>query len=166
MSNLVVHFEIHGSEPQRLIDFYGALLGWRFAQYGDTPYWTIDTGHGSIGMQSAGMGINGGLAQREGPAPAEGAPISGANVVVGVADADDCFAKALELGGAAAVEPEDMAGIGRVGYLRDPDGNVFGIISERLSDGTSVLTMAEDDLEAPMHGETTALDAMTITPEP
>ncbi|WP_407636741.1 VOC family protein [Intrasporangium oryzae] len=27
MANLVVHFEIHASEPQRLIDFYGALLG-------------------------------------------------------------------------------------------------------------------------------------------
>ena len=30
MANLVVHFEIHASEPQKLIDFYSALLGWRF----------------------------------------------------------------------------------------------------------------------------------------
>ena len=28
MANLVVHFEIHASDPQKLIDFYSALLGW------------------------------------------------------------------------------------------------------------------------------------------
>ena len=30
MSNLVVHFEIHATEPQALIDFYRQLLGWTF----------------------------------------------------------------------------------------------------------------------------------------
>jgi predicted enzyme related to lactoylglutathione lyase len=30
MANLVVHFEIHASEPQRLSDFYTELLGWTF----------------------------------------------------------------------------------------------------------------------------------------
>ena len=49
MANLVVHFEIHASEPQKLIDFYSELLGWKFSQFGDVPYWTIDTGEGAIG---------------------------------------------------------------------------------------------------------------------
>jgi predicted enzyme related to lactoylglutathione lyase len=35
MANLVVHFEIHASEPQKLIDFYSDLLGWTFQNYGD-----------------------------------------------------------------------------------------------------------------------------------
>ena len=47
MANLVVHFEIHASEPQRLVDFYSGLLGWRFTQFGDVPYWTIETGEGA-----------------------------------------------------------------------------------------------------------------------
>ena len=34
MANLVVHFEIHASEPQKLIDFYSNLLGWKFQDYG------------------------------------------------------------------------------------------------------------------------------------
>ncbi len=34
-------------------------------------------------MGAAGTGINGGLTQRMGPPPVEGAPISGANIVVG-----------------------------------------------------------------------------------
>ena len=37
MANLVVHFEIHASEPQRLIDFYSELLGWKFTQFGESP---------------------------------------------------------------------------------------------------------------------------------
>ena len=51
MANLVVHFEIHASEPQKLIDFYSALLGWTFQDYGggEQPYWAIDTGEGAIG---------------------------------------------------------------------------------------------------------------------
>jgi uncharacterized protein len=30
-----------------------------------------------------------------------------------------------------------MQGVGRVGYLLDPDGNVFGLISAVMSDGTT-----------------------------
>ena len=77
MANLVVHFEIHASEPQQLIDFYSALFGWEFTQFGDVPYWSIATGEGAIGNVAGqpGMGINGGLTQRMGPKPEVGAPI-------------------------------------------------------------------------------------------
>ena len=146
MANLVVHFEIHASEPQRLIDYYGQLLGWRFTQFGDMPYWAIDTGDGAIGMNTPGSGINGGLTQRQGPAPQRGAPVNGCNVVVGVdGNIDDVFRKGLELGGSEALPLSDMAGIGRVGYLLDPDGNVFGLISPILSDGTSTMDGEHQD---------------------
>jgi predicted enzyme related to lactoylglutathione lyase len=141
MANLVVHFEIHASEPQRLIDFYSGLLGWTFTRFGDMPYWAIDTGEGAIGMDTPGNGINGGLTQRQGPAPELGAPVNGADLVVGVdGSVDDLFRRGLELGGTEALPLADMQGIGRVGYLLDPDGNVFGLISPVLSDGTNVMT--------------------------
>ena len=38
--------------------------------------------------------------------------------------------------GIEAVPAADWPGIGRGGYLLDPDGNVFGLISPVLSDGT------------------------------
>ncbi len=140
MANLVVHFEIHGSEPQRLIDFYADLFGWKFTQFGDIPYWSIDTGEGSVGMTEPGNGINGGLTQRRGPAPERGAPVNGGNFVVGIdGSVDEKFQQGLDLGGAEALPLEDMPGIGRVGYLLDPDGNVFGLISPILSDGTNVM---------------------------
>ena len=46
------------------------------------------------------------------------------------------FAKGLQLGASEALPLEDMQGVGRVGYLLDPDGNVVGLISPVLSDGT------------------------------
>ena len=140
MANLVVHFEIHASEPQLLIDFYAELLGWKFTQFGDMSYWAIDTGEGAIGMDTPGRGINGGLTQREGATPERGAPVNGCNVVVGVdGSVDELFQKGLDLGGTEALPLADMEGIGRVGYLLDPDRNVFGLISPVLSDGTNVM---------------------------
>ena len=140
MANLVVHFEIHASEPSLLIDYYGGLLGWKFTQFGDMPYWAIDTGEGAIGLNTPGTGINGGLTQRQGPAPDRGAAVNGCDFVVGVdGNVDDLFQKGLDLGGTEALPLSDMQGIGRVGYLHDPDGNIFGLISPLLSDGTNVI---------------------------
>jgi predicted enzyme related to lactoylglutathione lyase len=140
MANLVVHFEIHASEPQKLIDFYSNLLGWTFESYGggDQPYWVIDTGEGSIGNAAAekGLGINGGLTSRQGPGPEIGAPVNGCNFVVGVEDVDGLMRRAIELGATEALPATDYPGIGRGGYLLDPDNNVFGLISPVLSDGT------------------------------
>ena len=139
MANLVVHFEIHASEPQRLVDFYTELLGWRFARYGEVEYWTIETGEGAIGnvAGTAGHGINGGLLQRRGPKPELGAAVMGCNVVIGVDDVDAVMHRGVELGGTEAVAAMDMPGIGRLGYLLDPDNNVFGVISSVMSDGTT-----------------------------
>ena len=139
MANLVVHFEIHASEPQRLIDFYSELLGWRFQSYGggDQAYWVIDTGEGSISNVAgrAGLGINGGLVPRRGPRPELGAPVTGCNIVVGVDDVDLLMRRGIELGATEALPAMDWPGIGRGGYLLDPDNNVFGLISPVLSDG-------------------------------
>jgi predicted enzyme related to lactoylglutathione lyase len=145
MANLVVHFEIHASEPPRLVDFYTELLGWKFTQYGDT-YWVIETGEGAIGNVAGqpGMGINGGLTKREGPAPEIGAPVNGCNIVVGVDDVDRLMRRGIELGATEALPATDWPEIGRGGYLLDPDNNVFGLISPVLSDGTTAMGMESE----------------------
>ncbi|MCD1570686.1 VOC family protein [Agromyces mediolanus] len=141
MADLVVHFEIHASEPQRLVDFYSELFGWRFTQFGDFPYWMIDTGEEAIGNTdgAAGHGINGGLTQRQGPPPEVGAPVNGCNIVVAVDDVDETYRRALGLGGSDALPPEDMAGVGRTATILDPDRNLIGFISPMLSDGTRAM---------------------------
>ena len=143
MANLVVHFEISASDPQKLIDFYTNLLGWTFTNYGgaDQPYWVIETGEGAIGNAAgrAGFGINGGLVPRRGPRPEVGAPVMGCCVIVGVDDVDTLMAKGIELGGKEALPAQDWPGVGRGGYLLDPDNNIFGLMSPVMSDGTTAM---------------------------
>ena len=67
--------------------------------------------------------------------------MNGCNVVIGVdGGIDDLFRKGIELGPTEALPLSDMAGTGRLGYLLDPDGNVFGLITPVLSDGTDART--------------------------
>lgn len=127
--SLVVHFEIHASDPDRLIAFYGDLFGWRFTKVEGMDYWTIETGEGSVQMDAPDHGINGGLVKRMGEGPRPGGPVTGANIVIGTDRVDELFAKGLELGAVEALPLTDVPGIGRFGYLLDPDHNVFGIIS-------------------------------------
>lgn len=76
--------------------------------------------------------------------------------MVGVDDADAVHARGVELGGRSVSEPEDLPGIGRIAYLLDPDGNLFGVIADRLSDGTSAMPPVAD----------ASIDPMQVTPEP
>jgi predicted enzyme related to lactoylglutathione lyase len=149
MANLVVHFEISATDPQQLIDFYSNLLGWTFTDYGtggSQSYWIIDTGEGSINNRAGqgGMGINGGMVPRRGPRPEVGAPVMGSCLVIGVSDVDGLMAKGVALGGKEAMAAQDWPGVGRGGYLLDPDNNIFGLISPVMSDGTVAMGSGAD----------------------
>lgn len=118
----VVHFEIHAAEPEALVDFYAYVFGWTFTPWeGPWPYWLIETGE-------APPGINGGLIQRRGEAPTDGQPVNAFVCTVGVDDLEATVARALERGGALAVAAADVPGIGVLAYLRDPDGNIVGVL--------------------------------------
>ena len=69
MPNRITHFEIHASDPQRLVSFYEGLFGWEIKQWGDQPYWLITTG-------TEGPGINGGLLPRRGNGPQHGQAVN------------------------------------------------------------------------------------------
>jgi hypothetical protein len=47
--------------------------------------------------------------------------------------------RGIELGAREALPATDWPGIGRGGYLLDPDNNIFGLISPILSDGTRAM---------------------------
>lgn len=62
--------------------------------------------------------------------------MNGCNFVVGVDDVDGLMRRGIAIGAMEAMAAQDWPGIGRAGYLLDPDNNVFGLISPILSDGT------------------------------
>jgi predicted enzyme related to lactoylglutathione lyase len=67
----------------------------------------------------------GGLMQQ--PADMKGAPSMWA-VYFGVTDADATFATAQKLGAKVIMSLTDVPGVGRFGWLQDPQGAVFAVI--------------------------------------
>lgn len=119
--NRVVHFEIHAAEPERAVKFYSALFGWQFTKWGGPmDYWVIKTGEG--------VGIDGGLILRRGPAPAEGQAVNAYVCTVEVANVDDSTTKALAAGGTLALPKMPIPGVGWLAYAKDPEGNIFGMM--------------------------------------
>lgn len=122
MSNRPVHFEIHASDTDKSIAFYKALFGWTFERYpAPGVYYSVITGDETT------RGINGGLLQRMGPPPADGAPVNCWTVTVDVESCDKTLAHALELGGAQALPKMSIPHVGYVAYIKDVDGNIVGL---------------------------------------
>jgi len=115
-----VHFEIQASNPQALIDYYSGLFGWSFNKWEGGDYWLIHTGPEDK------PGINGGLLPRRGPLPEAMAAVNAFVITVDVDDIDSALARA----GTVVVPKMPVPGIGWIGYARDPDGNIFGMMQE------------------------------------
>jgi predicted enzyme related to lactoylglutathione lyase len=124
-----VHFEIHASDPAASRAFYETVFGWRLEQWDDNPYWMVTTGDGDpmAGKPHSTPGIDGGLMPRQGEPPADGQPVNSFVVTMDVPDCDAYVERAVSAGGTVAMPAQDMAGVGRVAYVKDPDGNLFGL---------------------------------------
>jgi hypothetical protein len=119
----VTHFEIHATDPDVLAAFYAGVFQWQFHRWeGPMEYWNIVTGSDKE------PGINGGLVRRRGPRPEEGQAVNAFVCTVTVASVADSLARAMELGGTTAVPRMAIPGIGWLGYFKDPDGNILGVM--------------------------------------
>ncbi|WP_426208031.1 VOC family protein [Massilia sp. TWP1-3-3] len=117
-----VHFEIHASDPQASMHFYSALFGWSFNKWEGGDYWLIHTGPDDQ------PGINGGLLPRRSAVPESMAAVNAFVITVDVEDVDNAVSSALAGGGVTAVPKMAVPGIGWLAYLKDPDGNIFGVM--------------------------------------
>jgi predicted enzyme related to lactoylglutathione lyase len=117
----VNHFAIPADAPERAINFYSEVFGWKF-QLGweyDTPqgrekYWHVltDDGHSN--------GINGGLTRREYP----GQPIS---IGIEVLAVEACTALVEKSGGKTLVNKVALPGVAWFAVCQDSEGNTFAI---------------------------------------
>ena len=121
----VVHFEIHADDPERAVAFYTGLFGWRANRFSDQDYWLLSTGEGE--------GIDGAILKRLGDRPVVGQPVSGFVCTVTVPDCDAAVADALEAGATVALPAFDIPNVGRVAYLLDTEGNIFGVLSSDVA---------------------------------
>lgn len=111
----VIHFEITAEEPERAAEFYRKVFGWKIERWeGGPPYWLVDTGEGD--------GIGGAIMPREG---------HGQGVVntVGVESMEKAMADVRAAGGRILMEtPDEIPGVGLFAYVRDTEGNEFGLL--------------------------------------
>ncbi|MFC5476858.1 VOC family protein [Massilia suwonensis] len=117
-----VHFEIHATQPQALIDFYSSLFGWSFSKFHTGEYWMINTGPDSQ------PGINGGLLPRPGPIPGPTASPNAFVITIDVENLDASMAKAQGGGAVLCVPKMAIPKVGWLAYFKDPNGNIFGMM--------------------------------------
>ena len=116
MTRPVVHFEIRGQDPQRLVNFYRELFGWDLAAANQMGIVQIPPG---IGGPVEGVG---------GHIRAADAP--GVSIFVQVIDLNETLRKAEEMGGRAVLQPFDVPGGPTIAQMADPEGNLVGLIKQ------------------------------------
>jgi predicted enzyme related to lactoylglutathione lyase len=115
-----VHFEIIGTDPASLRDYYGELFGWEFQTGNAATEAVSQKGNYGFVDGSTNGGINGGVGGGEGHE---------ARVLfyVSVPDVEEALATAERLGGKRVMGPEGEPGTIVVGHFTDPEGNLIGV---------------------------------------
>jgi predicted enzyme related to lactoylglutathione lyase len=123
MPDPVVHFEVIGTYPERLREYYSALFGWEFATPSPVAaevsepdrYGFLDLVQGEDGS-----GIRGGVGGGAGFA-------AQAVFYVGVPDVAAALTRAEALGGTQLMGPVTSPSGLVVAHFRDPEGTVIGL---------------------------------------
>jgi predicted enzyme related to lactoylglutathione lyase len=114
MSNPVVWFEVMGQDADKMRNFYGDLLGWRFEVIQEMNYGTVEAGEG---------GIAGGVGQ-----VAEGR--GWATFYTKVPDLEASLAQAKKLGSSVRVPITELPDT-RIAVVTDPEGNAVGLCADK-----------------------------------
>lgn len=113
--NRITHFEISANEPEKVVEFYETVFGWKITKWdGPIEYWMVSTGDPDT------PGIDGGIIR-------PGELFTGTVNTVEVEDIDAMIVKAIENGGQLMVEKNTIPGIGYQAYCKDIEGTIFGL---------------------------------------
>jgi hypothetical protein len=120
MGQPVVHFEIIGTDTDRLQGYYGELFGWDFSVADAATETVSQPGHYGFTSAETNGGINGGVGGGVGYE-------SRVLFYVGVPDVEAALKKAESLGGKRLMGPEGTPGKLVVGRFTDPEGHLIGV---------------------------------------
>ncbi|MDX6307893.1 MAG: uncharacterized protein QOI06_939 [Nocardioidaceae bacterium] len=123
MAQPVVHFDIIGSDPAGLRDYYASLFGWTFATPSPVAEEISDPNeYGFLDLISTadGAGIRGGIG---GGRKYE----SHAIFYVGVPDVAAALERAERLGGTRVMGPATSPNGLVVAHFKDPEGTLIGL---------------------------------------
>lgn len=116
--NKIGYFEIQANEPEKSVEFYANVFGWKFIEQTNLPirYWQIETG-----------GIMGGLLERPAKTPPTECGTNAFTCSIQVENFDAAAEAILSGGGQIAMAKFEVPGRCWQGYFIDTDNNVFGI---------------------------------------
>ena len=122
MGQPVVHFEVVGKDAEKLQSYYSELFGWNVDANNEMSYGMVSR-EGNTGQE--GVGIGGGIGG--GPPGYDGH----VTFYVAVPDVEEALQKAESLGGERVMGPETIMDRMVLGHLKDPEGHLIGLVSER-----------------------------------
>ena len=122
MGQPVVHFEVIGKDGEKLQSYYSELFGWNVDANNEMNYGMVSR-EGNTGQE--GVGIGGGIGG--GPPGYDGH----VTFYVAVPDVEEALQKAESLGGERVMGPETIMDRMVLGHLKDPEGHLIGLVSER-----------------------------------
>ena len=115
----VAHFAINADDVNRALRFYEKVFGWKFQAYGPPGFYMVDEE-----SARAMVPLRGSLQKRR--EIVKGVAMRGFECTISV-DHIDRTAKAIESSGGKIVMPIcTLAGIGRLLFFQDPEGNIAG----------------------------------------
>ncbi len=117
MGQPVVHFEIMGTDAEKLRSFYSGLFGWKINADNPMNYGIVDR-EGNVNAD--GVGIGGGI----GAMPGVPGHVS---FYIEVPDVEAALAKAEGLGGTRIMGPDKVTEEVEIGIFSDPEGHVVGV---------------------------------------
>jgi predicted enzyme related to lactoylglutathione lyase len=121
MGQPVVHFEIMGSDADKLRSFYSGLFDWKINADNPANYGIVDR-DGNVNADGAGIG--GGIGAIEG-VPGH------VTFYIEVPDVEAALAKAESLGGSRLLGPEKVTEGVEIGLFNDPEGHMVGVTKAR-----------------------------------
>ncbi|MGH6949545.1 MAG: VOC family protein [Vitreimonas sp.] len=113
----VAHFSINADEVDRAQDFYAAVFGWTFAAYGPPGFYMIQGAGGPANIFAS-------LQQRREIVP--GKAIHGLECTLSVEDSEAAEAAILKAGGKIVMPRSILAGVGKLFFFEDTEGNIIG----------------------------------------
>jgi len=115
----VAHFAINANDVDRALRFYEKVFGWKFQSYGPPGFFMLD------GQSAkATVALRGSLQKRR--EIVAGVPMRGFECTISVSDIDATAATIEKNGGKIVMQICTLAGVGRLLFFQDPEGNIAG----------------------------------------
>lgn len=121
MGQPVVHFEVVGTDGDKLKAYYSNLFGWKFEDAQGPMNYGVVPREGNTNAD--GIGIGGGVGGVEGDA-------GHVTFYVEVPDIEAALGKAESLGGKRLMGPDEVPGAGiSIAHFSDPEGHLIGLVT-------------------------------------